>query len=96
MLGAAAALSIDDFTVAAQRWAALADDQVTNTEAVHQHQRRGLHLSTTLGGMVLVDGAFPADGGATVIAALDRLAPPDPVDWVCQSDLAPVWAVSLV
>ena len=80
LLGAAAALSIDDFTTAARRWAVLADDQVTNTEAVHQHQRRGLHLSTTLDGMVLVDGAFPADGGATVIAALDRLAPPDPVD----------------
>jgi hypothetical protein len=80
LLGAAAVLSIDDFTVAAQRWAALADDQVTNTEAIHQHQRRGLHLSTTLGGMVLVDGALPADGGATVITALDRLAPPDPAD----------------
>ena len=80
LLGAAAALSIDDFTVAARRWAALADDQVTNTEAVHQHERRGLHLSTTLGGMVLIDGTFPTDGGATVITALDRLAPPDPVD----------------
>jgi hypothetical protein len=80
LLGAAAALSIDDFTVAARRWAALADDQITNTEAVHQHERRGLHLSTTLGGMVLIDGAFPAVDGATVITALDRLVPPDPVD----------------
>jgi hypothetical protein len=49
LLGAAAVLSVDDFTTAARRWAALADDQVTNTDYERQHERRGLHLSTTLG-----------------------------------------------
>jgi hypothetical protein len=82
LLGAAAALSIDDFTVAARRWAALADDQITNTEGTAQFERRGLYTSATLDGVVLVDGTLTADGGATVIAALDRLAPPDPADTV--------------
>jgi hypothetical protein len=78
LLGAATVLSVDDFTTTARRWAVLADDQVTNTDAAAQHERRGLHLSTSLGGMVLMDGAFPAAEGATVIAALDSLAPPRP------------------
>jgi hypothetical protein len=80
LLDAAAVLSVDGFTTAARRWAALADDQITNTDAAQQYERRGLHLSTTMGGMVLLDGAFPATQGATVIAALDSLAPPDPAD----------------
>ena len=80
MLGAAAALSIDDFTVAARRWAALADDQITNTDTTDKFERRGLYLSTTLNGVTLLDGTLTADGGATVITALDHLAPPDPAD----------------
>jgi hypothetical protein len=80
LVGAAAALSVDDFTTTARRWAVLADDQITNTDTTLQHERRGLHLSTTLGGMVLMNGAFPSTEGATVIAALDSLAPPDAVD----------------
>jgi hypothetical protein len=80
LLGAATVLSVDDFTTTARRWAVLADDQITSGDAAEQHERRGLHLSSTLGGMVLLDGAFPATEGATVIAALDSLAPPDPGD----------------
>jgi hypothetical protein len=80
LLGAAAVLSVDDFTTTARRWAVLADDQVTNSDTVLQHERRGPHVSTTLGGMVLLDGTLPATEGATVIAALDNLAPPDAAD----------------
>ena len=80
LLGAATVLSVDDFTTTTRRWAVLADDQITSGDAAQQHERRGLHLSTTLGGMVILDGAFPATEGATVIAALDSLAPPDPGD----------------
>jgi hypothetical protein len=42
LLGAAAVLSVDD--------------QITNTDAAEPHERRGLHLSATLGDMVLMDG----------------------------------------
>ena len=80
LVDSAAGLGVDDYATVTRRWAALADDQATNREFTQQHERRGLYLSSTLDGTVLVDGRFDPDAGATVITALDRLAPPDPVD----------------
>ena len=58
----------------------MADDQVTSREFSEQHQRRGLYLSATLDGTVIVDGRLDPDAGASVITVLDRLSPPDPAD----------------
>jgi hypothetical protein len=80
LVDSAAGLGVDDYGKVTRRWAALADDQVTNREFTKQHERRGLYLAATLDGTVLVDGRLAPDAGASVITALDRLAPPDPAD----------------
>jgi hypothetical protein len=50
------------------------DGETSHTERLHQ--RRGLWLSPTIGGMVAVDGLLEPEAGQTVLAALEPLARP--------------------
>ncbi len=78
LLDAAEALSPDDFSLIARRWRDIADDELSKLEARERHERRHLHVCTTLYGMGMVDGELDADGVATVLEALDLAAPPIP------------------
>jgi Domain of unknown function (DUF222)/HNH endonuclease len=49
-------------------------------DANHDHDRRRLHLSRTLDGVVVLDGLLDAEGGATLMAAIDALSAPFPGD----------------
>ena len=80
LIDTASGLVVDDFSVAANTWAMLADDQATDRSFMEQHRRRGLYLAPTFDGVVAVDGSLDPVGGATVITALDHAAPPDPAD----------------
>jgi Domain of unknown function (DUF222)/HNH endonuclease len=54
----------------------VADPDAADARAERQHQRRGLWLSTTLAGMVAIDGLLEAEAGEILLAALDPLARP--------------------
>lgn len=44
-------------------------------EANRAHERRRLHVSKTIGGMVILDGMLDAEAGASVLTALDAATP---------------------
>jgi Domain of unknown function (DUF222) len=54
----------------------VADPDAADARAQRQHQRRGLWLSTTLAGMVAIDGLLEAEAGEILLAALEPLARP--------------------
>ena len=54
----------------------VADPDGETSRAERLHQRRGLWLSPTIGGMVALDGLLEAEAGQTVLAALEPLARP--------------------
>jgi Domain of unknown function (DUF222)/HNH endonuclease len=56
------------------RW--VADPGAAEAQAQRRHERRGLWLSPSLGGMVAVDGLLEPEAGQTVLAALEPLARP--------------------
>lgn len=76
----AASLSIRDFTTVMRRWAALADDELAADNFDKKWERRHLHLSKTMDGWGHLDGFLDPAGYAALAAALDHLAPPDPVE----------------
>jgi hypothetical protein len=80
LLDAARALSPDRFQRAAAYWRHMADTAAADTDAFRMFERRYLHVSTTFGGAVAVDGVLDPDGGARLMAALDALCQPDPTD----------------
>ena len=88
LLDAATALPPDSFRHVARRWRCLADDALADSDAFNAFEARRLHCSATFRGTVVVDGELDAEGGATVIAALEVLASPDPVN---GSDLPDRW-----
>lgn len=49
-------------------------------EAIRNHERRYLHVSTTLDGVCMVDGLLDAEGGVLVRSAIEALCKPFPGD----------------
>jgi hypothetical protein len=80
LLDAATALPPDSFRHVARRWRCLADDALAGSDAFDAFESRRLHCSATFHGTVVVDGELDPEGGATVIAALNALDSPDPVN----------------
>jgi Domain of unknown function (DUF222)/HNH endonuclease len=80
LLDAARALPPDQFRHVARRWRSLADDALAQDESFDAFKARRLHCSPTFHGTVVVDGELDPDGGAAVIAALEALDTPDPID----------------
>jgi hypothetical protein len=78
LLGAAASLPPGAFSTVTKRWREAADDQLARVEAHEQYERRYLHASVTLAGMVALDGLLDPEGGAVFLAALDAVDVPDP------------------
>jgi Domain of unknown function (DUF222)/HNH endonuclease len=78
LLDAAAALPPAAFSAVTRRWRQAADDQLARAEAHEQYERRYLHASVTLAGMVALDGLLDPEGGAVFLAALDTRDQPDP------------------
>jgi hypothetical protein len=70
LLDSARALAPKAFAVVARRWAELADDRLATRDAYEKFSRRHLHVSTTFGGMVAIDGLLDPEGGARVLAKL--------------------------
>jgi hypothetical protein len=68
-------LSVDDFTTAMQHWRAAADDEMAREDAQLAFAERAVSHATTLFGRVDVRMSFDADGGATVIGALQAYDP---------------------
>lgn len=69
-------------------WIQAADRHAADADARHLHDRRHLHVSPTLGGMVRIDGELDPDGGQVVLTALRSLTDPaglDPNDTRCQA-----------
>jgi hypothetical protein len=69
-----------ELAVVARRWRHLADDAASIDDPEAVRERNFLHTSTTFGGTVRIDGELDPDGGALLLAALDRHGPPDPAD----------------
>lgn len=80
LIDAAARHRPRDLATVLRRWRHLADDAASNDEPARVHERRYLYASTTVGGTVRIDGELDADGGARLLAALDRHTRPDPID----------------
>jgi hypothetical protein len=75
----AATMKVDDFAVLARNWRSIADDQLAPTpDADEIHERRNLHVHTSLYGMGVIDGDLDAEGTETLLNALDLACPPDP------------------
>lgn len=73
-------LSMNDSRRAVGYWKQAADQRAAATEAGHLHERRRLHVSHTLGGMVRIDGEFDPEGGQIVLTALQSLTDPQQLD----------------
>ncbi len=58
---------------AIEYWKQAADRNAAAAEAEHLHERRRLHVSRTMGGMVRFDGELDPEGGEIVITALRSL-----------------------
>ena len=65
---------------AIEYWKQAADGEASAGDAEHLHRRRHLSVSTTLGGMVRLDGELDPEGGQVVITALRSLAEPGNLD----------------
>jgi hypothetical protein len=75
-----AGLSMADATKTIEFWRAAADRESFARDSEHLHNRRRLHLSKTLGGMVRLDGELDPEGGELVITALRSLVEPTNLD----------------
>ena len=64
----------DQLRAAVLHWRAhVAPEQVDRDFAAH-HERRRLHVSSTLDGLVALDGLLDAEAGNTVLTAISALA----------------------
>jgi hypothetical protein len=70
LVSAAESLSVRDLRRAVAHWKEPLDGPAALDEAKRTWEARRLHLSTTLGGMVRVDGDLDPETGQTVISAL--------------------------
>ncbi len=64
----------------AEHWKHMVDDGGFHADEQQRYQRRRLHVSSTFQGMVAGDFELDAEGGATVITAIDAYARPVPGD----------------
>jgi len=78
LVDAASELPPESFRHAARQWRCLADDARASKDAAKSSERNRLHCSATFGGTVVGDFELDADGGATVLAALEARDHPDP------------------
>jgi len=62
------------FAEVVARWRAYVAPDLFERDAEHQHERRHLYASATIGGVVDVKGMLDAEGGAVLLAALSALA----------------------
>jgi hypothetical protein len=65
-------LQPDTFAIAMHRWRDAADDELARIDAFDAFERRYLHVSRTLGGNYAVEGMLDAEGGASLVAELER------------------------
>jgi hypothetical protein len=63
-----------------RQWAVLADDALAREDFAEKWDRRHLHASVGLDGWVTGDFLLDPVAAASLIAALDHQAPPDPAD----------------
>ena len=77
LVASAAVLTPDDFAGLARAWRDIATDQIGTPDAGEIHERRNLHVHTTLFGMGVLEGDLDAEGTAIVLQALDHACPPD-------------------
>jgi len=83
LVEAAVSLSPSKLRKALDYWRQTLDPDATEKASEQRHQQRKVFISTTLGGMVRIDGDLDPEGGAVVITALRSLAEPaglDPTD----------------
>jgi hypothetical protein len=80
LLGPAATLPGDEFRTVVNNWKEAADDALARDEAFAQYERRHLHASVTLGGMVRLDGLLDPEGGEIFLTALEAAQEPDSPD----------------
>ena len=73
-------LSMKDSRRAVDYWKQAADQRAAAAEAGHLHERRRLHVSETLGGMVRIDGELDPEGGQIVRTALRALTDSQQLD----------------
>jgi len=74
LLGAARDVDPRHFAEVVARWRAYVAPDLFERDAEHQHERRHLYASATIGGVVDVKGMLDAEGGAVLLAALSALA----------------------
>jgi hypothetical protein len=75
-----ASLAVKEAHRAIEYWKQAADQRAAAEDAEHLHQRRRLHVSETLGGMVRIDGELDPEGGQVLLTALDSLTDPMNLD----------------
>lgn len=80
LLEAAGRFRADEFTTIVRRWASHCDDALSAADAEHAHQTRSFWLTRTLFGRTEGSFSLDADAGAMVIAAIDDITTPDPVE----------------
>ena len=80
LVDSVAGLSYDDARRVTAYWSQAADIEAAETNAEHLYQRRRLHVSQTLGGMVRIDGELDPENGETVLTALRSITDPQNLD----------------
>ncbi|TMD94281.1 MAG: DUF222 domain-containing protein [Chloroflexi bacterium] len=80
LVPAAGALGVREFGHLARRFRECVDPDGSLADANHDHERRRLHLSETLGGCWRLDGWLDREGGALLKTALNPLMKPVPDD----------------
>jgi Domain of unknown function (DUF222) len=80
LLKAAETMDPGLFTGVAKNFEHRVDAQAALAEANRAHERRYLHVSEPMDGLVRLDGLLDTEGGAIVRTALDRLMKPDKDD----------------
>ncbi len=73
-------LSASDARRAVEYWKQAADQEAAAGDADHLHDRRHLHVSETMGGMVRIDGELGPEGGQIVLTALRSLTDSQQLD----------------
>ncbi|MFL5796526.1 MAG: DUF222 domain-containing protein [Actinomycetota bacterium] len=70
LLEAARTLPVGQLKRAVEHWKEAVDSEAAAREAADRFDRRGLHISPTFEGMVLIDGNLDPETGQTVISAI--------------------------
>ncbi len=78
LLAAARHLDPDQLRRVAKHWRHSVDAELALTDANRAHDRRYLHLSPGLDGLIAIDGLLDAEAGALVLSAITALSGPLP------------------